>query len=134
MSDRKLFSSGSPFEKTYGYSRAVRSGDEVHIAGTTGYDYAKMTMPGDVAEQTRNIYATFAAVLKEAGGELADIVRLRTFVTDAAYFDAVLKVQGEVFGEIRPAATMMVVTALLKPEMKVEIEADARLGRTGASR
>ena len=134
MSDRKLFSSGSPFERTYGYSRAVRSGDEVHIAGTTGYDYAKMTMPGDVAEQTRNIYATFAAVLKEAGGELADIVRLRTFVTDAAYFDAVLKVQGEVFGEIRPAATMMVVTALLKPEMKVEIEADARLGRTGASR
>jgi enamine deaminase RidA (YjgF/YER057c/UK114 family) len=134
MSDRKLFSSGSPFERTYGYSRAVRSGDEVHIAGTTGYDYAKMTMPGDVAEQTRNIYATIAAVLKEAGGELADVVRLRTFVTDAAYFDAVLKVQGEVFGEIRPAATMMVVTALLKPEMKVEIEADARLRRTAASR
>ena len=129
MSDRKLISSGSPFEKSYGYSRAVVSGDEVHIAGTTGYDYAKMAMPDDVAEQTRNIYATFAAVLKEAGGELADIVRLRTFVTATAYFDAVLKVQGEVFSEIRPAATMMVVPALLKPEMKVEIEADARLRR-----
>jgi enamine deaminase RidA (YjgF/YER057c/UK114 family) len=129
MSDRKLISSGSPFEKTFGYSRAVVSGDEVHIAGTTGYDYAKMAMPDDVAEQTRNIYSTFAKVMKEAGGGLADIVRLRTFVTDAAYFDAVLKVQGEVFGAIRPAATMMVVTALLKPEMKVEIEAEARVVR-----
>ena len=129
MSDRKLISSGSPFEESYGYSRAVVSGDEVHIAGTTGYDYAEMAMPEDAAEQTRNIYATFAAVLKEAGGELADIVRLRTFVTATAYFDAVLKVQGEVFSEIRPAATMMAVPALLKPEMKVEIEADARLRR-----
>ena len=134
MSDRVLISSGSPFEKTYGYSRAVVAGDEVHIAGTTGYDYAKMAMPDDVAEQTRNIYATFANVMKEAGGELADIVRLRTFVTDSAYFDAVLKVQGEVFGEIHPAATMMVVTALLKLEMKVEIEADARLWRTALLR
>jgi len=134
MSDRTLISSGSPFEKTYGYSRAVRSGDEIHIAGTTGYDYAKMAMPDDVAEQTRHIYATFAAVLKEAGGGLADIVRLRTFVTDVSYCDAVLKVQGEVFSEIRPAATIMAVTALLKPEMKVEIEADARLRPTAVSR
>ena len=93
-----------------------------------------MAMPDDVAEQTRNIYSTFAAVLKEAGGGLADIVRLRTFVTDAAYSDTVLKVQGEVFAEIRPAATIVVVSALLKPEMKVEIEAEARLRRTGASR
>jgi len=120
-------SSGSPFETHYGYSRAVVSGDEVHISGTTGYDYAKMTMPDDVAEQTRNIYATFAEVMKEAGGELADIVRLRTFVADAADCEAVLKVQGEVFGAIRPAATIVVVSALLKPEMKVEIEADGRL-------
>ena len=134
MSDRLLISSGAPFEKTYGYSRAVVAGDEVHIAGTTGYDYTKMAMPDDVADQTRNIYSTFAKVMKEAGGELADIVRLRTFVTDSAYFDAVLKVQGEVFGEIRPAATMMVVTALLKPEMKVEIEADARVRRTALLR
>jgi enamine deaminase RidA (YjgF/YER057c/UK114 family) len=127
MSDRKLISSGSPFEKTYGYSRAVVSGEEVHVAGTTGYDYAKMAMPDDVAQQTRNIYATIAQAMKEAGGVLADIVRLRTFVTDAAYCEAVLKVQGEVFGAIRPAATIVVVSALLKPEMKVEVEADARL-------
>jgi enamine deaminase RidA (YjgF/YER057c/UK114 family) len=133
MNDRTLISSGSPFEKTYGYSRAVVSGDEVHIAGTTGYDYAKMTMPDDVGEQTRNIYETFAKVMKEAGGQLADIVRLRTFVTDVADCEAVMKVQGEIFGAIRPAGTIVVVSALLKPEMKVEVEADARLRRTSIS-
>jgi len=126
---RRLVSSDSPFERIYGYSRALVRGDEVLIAGTTGYDYAKMTMPGDVAEQTRNIYATFAEVMKEAGGELADIVRLRTFVIDAADCEPVLRVQGEVFGVIRPTATIIVVSALLKPEMKVEIEAEARLRR-----
>jgi enamine deaminase RidA (YjgF/YER057c/UK114 family) len=127
--DRRLVSSGSLFERTYGYSRALVRGDEVLIAGTTGYDYAKMTIPDDVAEQARNIYATLAQVMKEAGGELADIVRLRTFVTDPTYCEPVLKVQGDVFGAIRPAATIVVVSALLKPEMKVEIEAEARLGR-----
>ena len=129
--DRRLISSGSPFEGAYGYSRAVVRGDEVLIAGTTGYDYATMAMPDSPAEQTRNIYATFAEVLKEAGGELADIVRLRTFVTDAAYCEAVLGVQGEIFRDVRPSATIVVVDGLLKPEMKVEIEAEARLGRHG---
>jgi enamine deaminase RidA (YjgF/YER057c/UK114 family) len=128
-SERRLLSSGSPFERTYGYSRAIVSGDEVHIAGTTGYDYATMAMPDDPAEQTRNIYATFAAVLRDAGGSLADIVRLRTYVTDLTYCEPTLKVQGEVFGSIRPAGTIVVVSALLRPEMKVEIEADARLSR-----
>ena len=128
---RRLLSSGSPFEAAYGYSRAVVRGDEVHISGTTGYDYAKMSMPDGPAEQARNIYSTFAAVLKEAGGGLADIVRLRTFVTDAAYCEPVLRVQGEIFGAIRPAATIVVVSGLLKPEMKVEIEADARLKPQG---
>jgi enamine deaminase RidA (YjgF/YER057c/UK114 family) len=129
--DRHPISSGSPFERVYGYSRAYVCGDEVVIAGTTGYDYAKMTMPDDVAAQTRNIFATFTEVMKEAGGEVADIVRLRTFVTDAAYCEPVLKVQGEVFAAIRPAATIVVVSALLRPEMKVEIEAEARLRRHG---
>jgi enamine deaminase RidA (YjgF/YER057c/UK114 family) len=90
-----------------------------------------MAMPEDVAQQTRNIYATFTQAMKEAGGELADIVRLRTFVTDAADCERVLRVQGEVFGALRPAATIVVVSALLKPEMKVEIEAEARLRRPG---
>jgi enamine deaminase RidA (YjgF/YER057c/UK114 family) len=133
MRERRLISSGSPFEKTYGYSRAVVFGDEVHISGTTGYDYATMTMPADVARQTQNIYGTLQEVMREAGGALADIVRLRTFVTDAAYCEPVLEVQGQVFGEVRPAATIVVVSALLKPEMKVEIEADARLQRGGGA-
>jgi enamine deaminase RidA (YjgF/YER057c/UK114 family) len=125
--DRRLISSGSPFETTFGYSRAVVSGDEVHISGTTGYDYSRMAMPDDPAEQTRNIYATFAAVLRDAGGTLADIVRLRTFVTDIAYCEPTLRVQREVFKDILPAGTIIVVAGLLRPEMKVEIEADARL-------
>ena len=125
---RRRLSSGSPFEEAYGYSRAVVAGDEVLISGTTGYDYAGMAMPEGPAEQTRNIYATFAAVLREAGGTLADIVRLRTFVTDVSYCEAVLCVQGEVFRDIKPAATIVVVESLLRPEMKVEIEAEARLG------
>ena len=73
--DRRLVSSGSPFERSYGYSRALVRGDEVLIAGTTGYDYARMAMPKDVAEQTRNIYATFAEVMKDAGGELLVAIR-----------------------------------------------------------
>jgi enamine deaminase RidA (YjgF/YER057c/UK114 family) len=127
----RVISSGSPFERTFGYSRAVVSGDEIHVSGTTGYDYAALTIPDDPSEQARNIYMTFAEVLKEAGSELADIVRLRTYVTDAAFCEAVLKVQGEVFANIRPAATIVIVGGLLKPEMKVEIEADARIIRRG---
>ena len=126
---RRRISSGSPFERAYGYSRAVVSGEEIHMSGTTGYNYERMTMPDDPAAQARNIYATLAAVLKEAGAELKDVVRLRTYVTDAAFAEPVLKVQGEVMGDIRPAATIVVVAALLKPEMKVEIEADARISR-----
>jgi len=127
MTKPRVISSGSPFERAYGYSRAVVTGDWVLIAGTTGYDYAAMAMPEDPAEQARNIYATLAAALAEAGGTLADIVRLRTFVTDSSYCEPVLEAQGETFGDIRPAATIVVVTALLRPEMKVEIEAEARI-------
>lgn len=123
---RRLISSGSPFEKTYGYARAVMDGDMVFISGTTGYDYTTMSMPDDPAAQTRNIFATFAQVLQEAGMTLADIVSLRLFVTDRDYCDPVLRVQGEVFADIRPAAAIYVIAGLLKPEMKVEIEAVAR--------
>jgi enamine deaminase RidA (YjgF/YER057c/UK114 family) len=126
---RRLISSGSPFEKDFGYSRAVVDGDFIFVAGTTGYDYATMTMPEDVAEQARNIAKTIARVLKEAGAGLEDVVRLQTFVTSPAYCEPVLKVQGEVYGDIRPAAAIYVVTGMLRPEMKVEIEATARLRR-----
>ncbi len=129
MPERRLISSGSPFEKNFGYSRAVVDGDFVFISGTTGYDYATMTMPEDVAEQARNIAKTIAGVLQQAGGGLADIVRLQTFVTSSAHCEPVLKVQGEVYGAVRPACAIYVVSGLLRPEMKVEIEATARLRR-----
>jgi enamine deaminase RidA (YjgF/YER057c/UK114 family) len=124
---RRLISTGSPFEKSFGYSRAVVDGDFVFVSGTTGYDYATMTMPDDVAEQARNIAKTIAGVLEEAGASLADVVRLQTFVTSAAYCEPVLKVQGEVYGAVRPAASIFVISGLLRSEMKVEIEATARL-------
>ncbi len=127
---RRLISTGSSFEKDFGYSRAVVDGDFVFVSGTTGYDYATMTMPDDVAEQARNIAKTIASVLEDAGASLADIVRLQTFVHQVrAYCEA--GAQGdppsEVYGAIRPAASIYVVSGLLKPEMKVEIEATARL-------
>jgi len=123
---RRLISTGSPFEKTAGYSRAVVDGDFVFIAGTTGYDYATMTMPSDVMSQSRNCFKTIEAALKEAGFEMADIVRATYYITDVKDADAHLSVCGEILGEIRPAATILVVTRLLKPEMKVEVEVTAK--------
>lgn len=122
---RRLISTGSPFEKTAGYSRAVSDGDFCWVAGTTGYDYATMTMPERVEDQTRNTMDTIAAALAEAGFTLGDVVRANYYITDAAYVDAVFPILGEYFGEIRPAATM-VVCGLNKPEMKIEIELTAR--------
>jgi enamine deaminase RidA (YjgF/YER057c/UK114 family) len=123
---RRLISTGSPFEKTAGYSRAVVDGDFAFIAGTTGYDYATMTMPSDVMSQSRNCFKTIEAALKEAGFEMADIVRATYYITDVKDADAHLSVCGEILGEIRPAATILVVTSLLKPEMKVEVEVTAK--------
>jgi len=123
---RRLISTGSPFEKTAGYSRAVADGDFAFVAGTTGYDYATMTMPGDVTSQSRNCFKTIEAALKEAGFAMADIVRATYYVTDAADADAHLKFCGEVLGDIRPAATLLVVAGLLKPEMRIEIEVTAK--------
>ena len=123
---RRLISTGSPFEKTAGYSRAVVDGDFAFVAGTTGYDYATMTMPSDVMSQSRNCFKTIEAALKEAGFEMADIVRATYYITDVKDADAHLSVCGEILGEIRPAATILVVTSLLKPEMKVEVEVTAK--------
>jgi enamine deaminase RidA (YjgF/YER057c/UK114 family) len=123
---RRLISTGSPFEKTAGYSRAVIDGDFAFVAGTTGYDYATMTMPSDIASQSRNCFKTIETALKEAGFEMADIVRANYYLTDAKDADTHLAVCGEVLGEIRPAATLLVVTALYKPEMKIEIEVTAK--------
>jgi enamine deaminase RidA (YjgF/YER057c/UK114 family) len=123
---RRLISTGSPFEKTAGYSRAVIDGDFAFVSGTTGYDYATMTMPGDVTSQTRNCFRTIEAALKDGGFAIADIVRATYYVTRPEDADAVLAFCGEKLGDIRPAATLLVVAGLYKPEMKIEIEVTAK--------
>ena len=123
---RRLISTGSPFETTAGYSRAVVEGDFAFVAGTTGYDYATMTMPADVTSQSRNCFKTIEAALKEAGFAMADIIRATYYITDANDADAHFAVCGDVLGDIRPAATLLVVAGLYKPEMKVEIEVTAK--------
>ncbi len=123
---RRLISTGSPFEKAAGYSRAVIDGDFAFVSGTTGYDYATMTMPEDVTSQTRNCFKTIEAALRDGGFELADIVRATYYIPDAGDADAVFAVCGETLGDIRPAATLLVVAGLLKPAMKIEIEVTAK--------
>jgi enamine deaminase RidA (YjgF/YER057c/UK114 family) len=124
---RRLISSGSPFEATYAYSRAVAQGDWCFVAGTTGYDYAAMVMPDDTLTQTHNCLATIAKALAEAGFEMSQIVRLRTIVTDLAEWDAAAPAMREALGDIRPANTL-IRAGLLTPEMKIEIEATAFRG------
>ncbi len=121
---RRLISSGSPFEATAGYSRAVVQGDWCFVSGTTGYDYATMIMPDSVEDQTRNCLATIGRVLTESGFSFEDVVRCHYYVTDAAFADRVFPILGETFGTIRPAATM-VVCDLIRPEMLIKIEVTA---------
>jgi len=123
----KLISTGSPFEKTFGYSRAVVKGGWCFVSGVTGYDYTTMTMPEDIGDQAHNCFATIAWALTEGGFALEDIVRVQYTVTDAALVDAVVPVLGAHMGEIRPAATM-VIAGLIKPELKIEIEVTAFKG------
>ena len=121
---KKLISSGSPFEKTMGYSRAVVQGAFCFVSGTTGYDYSKMQMPEDVATQTANALRTIEGALSQAGFAMSDVVRATYYLADAAYADAIIPILGQTFGEIRPAASV-VIAQLMKPEMKVEIEVTA---------
>ena len=120
-------STGSPFEATFGYSRAVRHEDTVYVSGTTGYDYATMTMPDDVGQQAANALATIDKALKEAGSSLADTVRVVYYIGDRNDVDAVVKAVGPVFRDIRPAASMLIVQ-MIEAGMKVEIEVTARIG------
>ncbi|MCV0394288.1 MAG: RidA family protein [Rhizobiaceae bacterium] len=121
---RRLISTGSPFEADYAYSRAVVQGDWCFVAGTTGYDYTTMSMPEDVGEQARNALATIGNALREAGFGMGDVVRTVVYLTDAADHPAIGQALRDVFGHVRPANTT-VVSALLRPEMKIEIEATA---------
>jgi enamine deaminase RidA (YjgF/YER057c/UK114 family) len=123
---RRLISTGSPLETTVGYSRAVIDGDFAFVAGTTGYDYATMIMPADVTSQSRNCFKTIEAALKEGGFAMADIVRATYYLTDIKDAEAHFAVCGEVLGDIRPAATLLIVAGLYKAEMKVEIEVTAK--------
>lgn len=126
---RRLISGGSPFEEQAGYSRAIVSGNFCFVSGTTGYDYATMTMPKSVEEQTRNALDTIAKVLAPAGFAMSDIVRVQYTVTDQAHVGRVFSVVGNVFRDIRPAATM-VIAGLIRPEMKIEIEVTAHRPNT----
>lgn len=126
---RRRISSGGPWEGRYGYSRALVVGDACHVAGTTDAGPDGLSRhPGDPAGQTRATLAIIEAALAEGGFSLADVVRTRMYLTDIDHADAVATVHGEVFGDVRPASTLIVVAALMDPTLLVEIEADARRG------
>lgn len=125
MPQRRLISSGSSFEALAGYSRAVVDGDDVFVSGTTGFDYARMSIDEDPVEQARQCFRNIAHALAQAGCTLDDVVRVRYLITDASLFERLAPVFGEHFGKARPAATAMVV-GLVDPRMKVEIEVTAR--------
>ncbi len=122
---RRLISSGSRFEAEAGYSRAVVDAEWIFVAGTTGLDYARMTIAEDPAEQARQALRNIAAALAEAGAGLADVVRVKYYLPNAADWPAVVPVLGEAFGAIRPAATAL-ICGLIDPRMKIEIEVTAR--------
>ena len=123
---RRLISSGSPFEAQMGYSRAVVDGDWVFVSGTTGYDYATMTLSPDVATQAAQALSNIGAALAEAGASFADVVRVHYILPNADDFEACWPALREVFGEVRPAATMF-QAALANPDIKIEIEVTARV-------
>ena len=128
MPARQRISSGSPFEPTIGFSRAVRVGDRVLVSGTAPV-FPDGSCPDDITVQARRCLAIIEAALAEAGATPGDVVRTRMFLVDPADAEAVGAVHGEFFGDTRPAATMVAVSALLDPRWKVEIEAEAVVAR-----
>ena len=111
----RRISTGSPFEAKIGYSRAVVDQDMVYVSGTTGYDYASMTMPEDAGQQARNAIGTIAKALAEAGASLGDVVRVRYYLVDMSVYDAVVAAAGEAFGTVRPAACQAVYVSSQAP-------------------
>jgi enamine deaminase RidA (YjgF/YER057c/UK114 family) len=130
---RRLIGSGSTFEKDIGYSRAVVDGDWVFVSGTTGFDYATMTLADGVVAQCEQALENIEAALAEAGSSLADVVRVIYVLPDAADFEPCWPVLRKRFGEIRPAATM-ISAGLLDPRIRIEIQVTARLSGGSARR
>ena len=122
------FGSDSPYESVVGYSRVVVRGDAAWVSGTTATVDGAVVHPGDAGRQTRQALANLATALEGAGFSLADVVRTRMFVTDIRRWEAIGRAHGEVFGDVRPATSMVQVAALIDPAMLVEIEADAVRG------
>jgi len=125
---RRSTCSASPFEEAFGFSRALRVGNRILVSGTAPVEPDGGSTPGGAAAQARRCFAIILAAIEELGGSAADVVRTRMFITDPADGEAVGAVHGELFAETRPAATMVVVSALLRPEWRIEIEAEALVG------
>jgi enamine deaminase RidA (YjgF/YER057c/UK114 family) len=120
--------SGSPWEGIVGYSRVVVRGDAAWVSGTTAIVDGTVVCPGDAAGQTRHVLTTITSALERAGFTMNDVVRTRIYVTDISRWEEVGRAHGEVFGDVRPATTMVQVAALIDPAMLVEIEAEAVRG------